>query len=82
MRNTKLYYYLVGFNDLICFVYGSFLLSLALFGACSRTTCTSCCECCPQLGLSLVNLGFFISFWVKKCCKNSVSCCGPDSKEL
>ncbi len=81
MKNSKLCCYLLGLSDLVCFVYGSFLLSLALFGACTGTACTSCCGCCPQLGLPLIALGFVIRCWAKKCCNGEASSCGPDSKE-
>ncbi|MBC8310853.1 MAG: hypothetical protein H8E72_00965 [Candidatus Marinimicrobia bacterium] len=81
MKNSKLYCYLLGLSDLICFVYGSFLVSLALFGAaCAGPACTTCCGCCPQLGLPLIALGFVIRCWAKKCCNKSACCDANDSK--
>ena len=72
--------YLMGLSDLVCFVFGSYLLSTALFGGCTATACTGYCGCCAVLGLPLIALGFVIRCWTKKCCDNSVFCDTDDSK--
>jgi hypothetical protein len=71
--------YLLGLSDFICFVFGSYLLSVAVFSSCSTTACSGCCGCCAVLGLPLIALGFVIRSWAKKCCGNS-NCCNSESK--
>ena len=72
--------YLMGLSDLVCFVFGSYLLSTALFGGCTATACTSSCGCCAVLGLPLIALGFVMRSWAKKCCNKSACCDTDDSK--
>jgi|TARA_B100001079_G_C16217423_1_gene428707 hypothetical protein len=67
MKNKKWCCYLLGLLDLICFVGGAYLLSIAIFGGCCGAA-TSCN--CGVLGLPLIALGLVIHCW-KKCC-----CCG------
>ena len=70
-KNKKICCYLAGVCDLVCFVFGSYLFSLALIGK----TCTvvACCGCLSSLGLPLIALGFVIRSWCGKCCASSYS---------
>lgn len=85
-ENKKLCCYLMVCSDLICFVGGSLLLSLAIFGsACNGAACASCCGCLTYLGLPLIALGILIRCWCGKCCCNlgcgkSASECKTDSE--
>ena len=73
-KNKKVCCYLGGACDLICFVFGSYLFSLALIGkTCTATACSACCGCLASLGLPLIALGFVIRSWCGKCCTSSYS---------
>ena len=73
-KNKKVYCYLAGACDLVCFVFGSYLLSLALIGkTCTIAACSACCGCLSSLGLPLIALGFVIRSWCGKCCVSSCS---------
>jgi urea transporter len=70
-NNKKLCCYLMACSDLICFVGGSLLLSLAIFGsACTGAACAGCCGCLTYLGLPLIALGFVLRCWCCGCCGN------------
>ena len=72
MKNKKVCCYLAGACDLVCFVFGSYLFSLALIGkTCTVTACSTCCGCLTSLGLPLIALGFVIRYWCSKCCTSS-----------
>ena len=74
----KLCCYLMVVSDLVCFVFGSYLFSLALIGkTCTATACSTCCGCCSVLGLPLIALGFLIRCWYSKCCGSTT--CNTDS---
>jgi len=60
--------YLFGIVDLVCFVLGSYLLSLAIFSNCTAAACSTCCGCLSFLGLPLIALGFVIRSWSCRCC--------------
>ena len=66
--------YLYGLCDIICFVVGSLLLSLAIFSKCTPVACSTCCGCLGFLGLPLIALGFVIRSWTGRCCYNDSSC--------
>ena len=73
-KNKKMCCYLGAACDLVCFVFGSYLFSLALIGkACTATACSTCCGCLSGLGLPLIALGFVIRSWCGKCCASSSS---------
>ena len=74
-KNKKVCCYLTGACDLVCFVFGSYLFSLALIGkTCTAAACsTACCGCLSSLGLPLIALGFVIRSWCGKCCASSRS---------
>ena len=79
MKNKKVCCYLAGVCDLVCFVFGSYLFSLALIGkTCTTATCCVCCGCLSSLGLPLIALGFVIRSWCGKCSLSS--CSDSDSK--
>ena len=79
-KNKKVCCYLGGACDLICFVFGSYLFSLALIGkTCTVTACSTCCGCLTSLGLPLIALGFVIRCWCSKCCTSSCSDTSSDS---
>lgn len=68
--------YLLGFLDLLCFVLGSYLLSLAIFSKCTAVACSTCCGCLGLLGLPLIALGFVFRSWMGRCCSySSTPCC-------
>ena len=74
MENKKVCCYLAGVCDLVCFVFGSYLFSLALIGkTCTAAACSMCCGCLSSLGLPLIALGFVIRCWCSKCCASSCS---------
>ena len=62
--------YLYGLCDIICFVIGALLLSLAIFSKCTAVACSTCCGCLGFLGLPLIALGFVIRSWTGRCCNN------------
>ena len=66
--------YLYCLCDLVCFVFGSLLLSLAIFGNCTAGACGSCCGCLAYLGLPLIALGFVIRAWTGRGCCGSSAC--------
>ena len=66
--------YLYGLCDIICFVIGSLLFSLAIFSKCTPEACSTCCGCLGFLGLPLIALGFVIRSWISRCCYNDSSC--------
>ena len=73
-KNKKVFCYLEGACDLICFVFGSYLFSLALIAkTCTATACSTCCGCLTSLGLPLIALGFVIRSWSGKCCTSTFS---------
>ena len=46
MKNKKGCCYLAVACDLVCFVFGSYLFSLALIGkTCTAAACSACCGC-------------------------------------
>ena len=63
--------YLHGLCDLVCFVFGSYLLSLAIFSKCTAVACSTCCGCLGYLGLPLIALGFVIRNWGGRCCNSA-----------
>ena len=67
-EKSKLYCYLYGLCDLVCFVGGTFLFSLALFSKCITTACSIYCGCLGFIGLPLITLGFLIRNWNGRCC--------------
>ena len=67
--------YLYKLCDIICFVFGSLLLSLAVFSKCTPVACGTCCGCPGFLGLPLIALGFVIRSWAGRCCCNDSSFC-------
>ena len=75
--------YLLGFIDLVCFVLGSYLLSLAIFSKCTAVACSTCCGCLGLLGLPLIALGFIIRSWTGRCYRNygSSSCTNETESE-
>ena len=74
--------YLLGFIDLVCFVLGSYLLSLAIFSKCTAAACSTCCGCLGLLGLPLITLGFVIRSWMGKCCSyGSTPCCNNNESD-
>ena len=74
--------YLLGFIDLVCFVLGSYLLSLAIFSKCTAVACSTCCGCLGLLGLPLITLGFVIRSWMGKCCSyGSTPCCNNNESD-
>ena len=80
MKNKKVCCYLAGACDLVCFVFGSYLFSLALIGkTCTVTACSICYGCLSSLGLPLIALGFVIRYWCNKCCTYSCSDTSSDS---
>ena len=73
-KKKKVCCYLGAACDLVCFVFGSYLLSLALFGkTCTAVACSACCGCLSSLGLPLIALGFIIRSWCGKCCPSLCS---------
>ena len=66
--------YLYGLCDLVCFVFGAYLLSLAIFSKCTALACSTCCGCLGLLGLPLIALGFVIRAWTGRCCSSSFNC--------
>ena len=73
-KNKKVCCYLAGACDLVCFVFGSYLFSIALIGkACTAAACSACCGCLSSLGLPLIALGFVIRSWCSKCYASSCS---------
>ena len=81
MKNKKVCCYLAVACDLVCFVFGSYLFSLALIGkTCTVAACSTCCGCLSSLGLPLIALGFIIRYWSSKCCASACSETGSDSK--
>ena len=74
-KNKKVCCYLAGVCDLVCFVFGSYLFSLALIGkTCTAVaSCSACCGCLSSLGLPLIALGFVIRSWCGKCCASKCS---------
>ena len=78
MKNKKVCCYLAGACDLVCFVFGSYLFSLALIGKiCSTAVCSTCYGCLSSLGLPLIALGFVIRCWCGKC--RTSACSDPNS---
>ena len=74
----KLCCYLMVVSDLVCFVFGSYLFSLALIGkTCTVVACSACCGCLSSLGLPLIALGFVIRCWRGKC--RTSACSDPNS---
>ena len=75
-QKSKLCCYLYGLCDLVCFVGGAYLFSLAIFSKCTAEGCSLCCGCLGFLGLPLIALGFLIRIWTGRCCccKNSTCC--------
>ena len=74
--------YLLGFIDLVCFVLGSYLLSLAIFSKCTAVACSTCCGCLGLLGLHLITLGFVIRSWMGRCCSyGSTPCCNNNESD-
>ena len=74
--------YLLGFIDLVCFVLGSYLLSLAIFSKCTAVACSTCCGCLGLLGLPLITLGFVIRSWMGRCCSyGSTPCCNNNESD-
>ena len=73
--------YLYGLCDIICFVIGALLLSLAIFSNCTPVACSSCCGCIGILGLPLIALGFVIRSWADRCCYNLYNCGKNKSEE-
>ena len=73
-KKSKKCCYLYGFCDIICFVFCSYLLSLAFFSKCAAVDCSTCCGCLGFLGLPLITLGFVIRSWTGRCCYNSLNC--------
>jgi len=62
MKNKKVCCYLAVTCDLVCFVFGSYLFSLALISkTCTAAACSACCGCLSSLGLPLIALGFVIN---------------------
>ena len=82
MKNKKVCCYLAAACDLVCFVFGSYLFSLALIGktCTAAAACSSCCGCLSSLGLPLIALGFVIRYWCSKCCASSCSDSSSDSE--
>ena len=79
-KNKKACCYLAGACDLVCFVFGSYLFSLALIGkTCTAVACSACCGCLSSLGLPLIALGFVIRSWCSKCCSSTCSDSNSDS---
>ena len=69
-NNSKWCCYLCGLFDIICFVGGAYLLSIAIFGSCCGA---SSCNC-GALGLPLIMLGYVVRSWRNKglcCCCNT-----------
>ena len=66
--------YLYALCDILCFVIGALLLSLAIFSKCTPVACSTCCGCLGILGLPLIALGFVIRSWTGRCCYNDSSC--------
>ena len=66
--------YLSGLCDIVCFVLGAYLLSLAIFSKCTAVACSTCCGCFGLLGLPLIALGFVIRSWRGRCCDSSSNC--------
>ena len=66
--------YLYGLCDIVCFVFGAYLLSLALFSKCTALACSTCCGCLGILGLPLIALGLVIRLWTGRCCYSSSNC--------
>ena len=80
MKNKKVCCYLAGACDLVCFVFGSYLFSLALIGkTCTVAACSTCCGCLTSLGLPLIALGFVIRYWCSKYCTSACSDTSSDS---
>ena len=80
MKNKKVCCYLAGACDLVCFVFGSYLFSLALIGkTCTATACSTCCGCLSSLGLPLIALGFVIRNLSSKYCASACSEISSDS---
>ena len=80
MKNKKVCCYLAGICDLVCFVFGSYLLSLAIIGkTCTAVACSICCGCLSSLGLPLIALGFVIRYWSSQCCASACSDTSTDS---
>ena len=73
--------YLYGLCDIICFVIGALLLSLAIFSKCTAVACSTCCGCLGFLGLPLIALGFVIRSWTGRCCYNLYNCGNNKSEE-
>ena len=69
--------YLYGLCDLVCFVFGSYLLSVSIFSKCTATACSICSGCLGNLGLPLIALGIVIRMWTGRCCGNASSCGNP-----
>ena len=73
-KNKKVCCYLACASDLVCFVFGLYLFSLALIGkTCTVVACSACCGCLSSLGLPLIALGFVIRSWREKCCTSTSS---------
>ena len=73
-QKSKLCCYLYGLCDIVCFVLGAYLLSLAIFSNCTAVACSTCCGCFGLLGLPLIALGFVIRSWRCKYCCSSFEC--------
>ena len=73
-RKLKICCYLYVLCDIICFVVGSLLLSLAIFSNCTTAACSTCCGCLGFLGLPLIALGFVIRSWTGRFCYNPYNC--------
>ena len=65
--------YLYKLCDIICFVVGALLLSLAIFSKCTPVVCSIYCGCLGFLGLPLIALGFVIKSWIGRCCCSNSS---------
>ena len=73
--------YFYGLCDLVCFVLGTYLLSLALFSYCTAAACSTGCGCPCYYGLPLIALGFVIRSWRKNCCSSEDSDCSKGDTE-
>ena len=80
-RKLKICCYLYVLCDIICFVVGSLLLSLAIFSKCTQAACSACCGCLGFLGLPLIALGFVIKSWISSCWCNDSSCYGDPKSD-
>ena len=66
--------YLYSLCDIVCFVLGAFLLSLAIFSKCTAVACSTCCGCLGFFGLPLIALGFVLRSWRCKYYYSSSEC--------